>query len=157
MDSAIELNVVDGIILPNLKMTDKKDACFFLNEEGRCSIHPYRPGICRLFPLGRFYENDSFQYFLQVHECPKDKTKVKIKKWIDTPDIKKYEKYILDWHDYLKNLKEHVMSPGGEEHVKKIGMYILKTFYLKPYDDTDDFYEQFYSRLKAAEKLEQSF
>ena len=62
----IELNVVDGLILPNLKMTESADACPFLNAQGRCSIHAYRPGICRLFPLGRFYENDSFQYFLQL-------------------------------------------------------------------------------------------
>ena len=67
----VELNVVDGLILPNLRMTEGADACPFLNEQGRCSIHAYRPGICRLFPLGRFYENDSFRYFLQVHECPK--------------------------------------------------------------------------------------
>ena len=50
----IELNVVDGIILPNLKMAGAEDGCGFLTEEGRCGIHPFRPGICRLFPLGRY-------------------------------------------------------------------------------------------------------
>ena len=49
--SAVELQLVDGLILPNLKMTGETMACSFLNEEGRCSIHPFRPGICRLFPL----------------------------------------------------------------------------------------------------------
>ena len=52
LGSAIELNVVDGVILPNLKMSEEKDACVFLNEEGRCGVHAFRPGICRLFPLG---------------------------------------------------------------------------------------------------------
>ena len=61
----IELNVVDGVILPNLMMSGEKESCGFLDQEGRCSIHPYRPGICRLFPLGRFYEEGSFRYFLQ--------------------------------------------------------------------------------------------
>ena len=65
----VELNVFDGMILPNLKMHEDTDACAFLNEEGRCSIHSIRPGICRLFPLGRFYEDGGFQYFLQIHEC----------------------------------------------------------------------------------------
>ena len=51
----IELNVVDGIILPNLKMAGAEDGCGFLTEEGKCGIHPFRPGICRLFPLGRYY------------------------------------------------------------------------------------------------------
>ena len=46
----IELHVADGMILPNLKMTDK-DVCPFLQEK-RCSIHSFRPGICRVFPWG---------------------------------------------------------------------------------------------------------
>lgn len=151
MEESIELNVVDGIILPNLKMTGKEETCFFLNDNGRCSIHAHRPGICRLFPLGRFYENNSFKYFLQVHECPKqDRTKVKVRKWINTPDIKRYEKYILDWHDYLKSLQEHIMSPGGENDVKTLSMYVLRNFYLQPFDDTRDFYSQFYERLDIA-------
>ena len=48
-------------------MNNEKEACYFLNEEGRCSIHSFRPGICRLFPLGRFYEEEGFRYFLQIH------------------------------------------------------------------------------------------
>lgn len=85
------------------------EACSFLNPEGLRSIHAFRPGICRLFPLGRFYENGSFKYFLQVHECPKpNKTKVKIKKWLDTPDLKRYETYICDWHYYLRDLKTRI-------------------------------------------------
>ena len=62
----LELNVVDGIILPNLRMNGTREVCSFLNEEGRCSIHPYRPGICRLFPLGRYYEKNGFHYFLPM-------------------------------------------------------------------------------------------
>ena len=101
----IELNVVDGIILPNLRMEGPSEKCSFLNENGRCSIHKARPGICRLFPLGRYYENEGFQYFLQIHECKREnKTKVKVKNWIDTPDIKEYEKYILAWHNLLTPL-----------------------------------------------------
>ena len=66
IDEKIELNVVDGLILPNLKMADDTERCVFLTEEGRCGIHAARPGICRIFPLGRLYENRSFRYFLQI-------------------------------------------------------------------------------------------
>ena len=56
-----------------------------MNDAGRCSIHPYRPGICRLFPLGRYYEEDGFRHILQIHECEKtNRSKVKIRKWMDT-------------------------------------------------------------------------
>ena len=69
LDESLDLHVQDGVILPNLKMAGEKEQCVYLNEKGRCSIHPFRPGICRLFPLGRFYENGSFRYFLQTKEC----------------------------------------------------------------------------------------
>lgn len=149
----IELNIVDGIIMPNLKMTGLAEKCAFLNEEGRCSIHTYRPGICRLFPLGRYYEEHAYRYFLQVHECKLRKTKIKVRKWIDTPDIKTNEQFIIDWHYFLKNLQEIIKSTEDDNTIKDINMYLLKTFYIKPYDKELDFYTQFYIRLKEAKKI----
>lgn len=145
----IELNVVDGIILPNLKMSGAEEKCAFLNDEGRCSIHRVRPGICRLFPLGRYYDGKSFQYFLQVHECKKEnRTKVKVKKWIDTPDLKKNEKYISDWHYFLVDTQKILMELQNEEKAKKINMLLLQTFFLEPYHSEEEFYTQFYGRLE---------
>ena len=75
----LELQVEDGVILPHLKMGGEEEACGFLDGNGRCLVHPFRPGLCRLFPLGRFYENGSFRYFLQVNECRKSsRSKVKV-------------------------------------------------------------------------------
>lgn len=143
----LELQVVDGIVLPNLKMGGEKEQCAFLNEEGRCSIHAFRPGICRLFPLGRYYENGSFQYFLQVHECKnQNRTKVKVRKWIDTPDVAKYEKFIAEWHYFLLDLQENLQNTTNEEERKRVSMGILKEFYLIPYDADRDFYKQFEER-----------
>ncbi len=149
----IELNVVDGVILPNLKMSGPKEACGFLNEKGRCSIHPYRPGICRLFPLGRYYEDGGFQYFLQVHECKKDnRTKVKVKKWIDTPDVKQYERFVSDWHNFLRKLQERA-AESGEQTAKQISMFLLTQFYRKPYDRSRDFYSQYEERMGQAKLI----
>jgi hypothetical protein len=129
-------------------MAGTKEACVFLNAEGRCSIHAFRPGICRLFPLGRFYENRDFQYFLQVHECPKpNKSKVKVKKWLDTPELKKYEQFIRSWHYYLKDLQKQVEA--DPEQIKPVSMELLNRFYVTAYDSEKDFYEQFYDRLNG--------
>ena len=77
-----------------------------MNRDG-CSIHDFRPGFCRLFPLGRFYENGGFKYFLQIHECKKtSRSKIKVKKWIDTPDLCQYEKFVADWHYFLLDVQE---------------------------------------------------
>lgn len=78
----VELNIVDGLILPNLSMKGQ-DRCAYLDADGRCRIHDVRPGICRLFPLGRVYdEKGDFSYFLQTGECAKKNlAKIKVKKW----------------------------------------------------------------------------
>lgn len=149
MNDKIELNIVDGLTLPNLKM---KETCGFLNSEGRCDVHPFRPGICRMFPLGRYYEDDGFKYFLQVHECPvKNKGKVKVKKWLDIPELKQYEQYIWDWHQFLKEC-QNALDELSEEQIRILNLLILKTFYQEPY--AKEFYEDFHKRLEMIkEKL----
>jgi len=148
LDRYVELGMVDGLILPNLKLAGDGESCSFLSAEGRCGIHSFRPGICRLFPLGRIYEEEGFKYFLQVHECPKtNKSKVKIKKWLDTPDLKTYERYICDWHYFLKELQERTME--NPDLVKDLSMIVLKLFFMMPYAE-EDFYKQFYRRLSTA-------
>lgn len=152
MRTSAELHVVDGVILPNLRMTGKEDGCYYLNEDGRCRIHGARPGICRMFPLGRIYENGGMSYFLQLHECKKEsRSKIKVKKWIDTPNLKQYEQYILSWHYFLEAAEEKTGQENGMNQ-KEISLHILKNFYFAPYSDTEDFYIQFKERLLQAKK-----
>lgn len=171
MADKIELNVVDGVILPNLKMSTDSETCAFLDGAGRCSIHAQRPGICRLFPLGRYYmpeeiagpaaasgsgtgncrrrSSGSFRYFLQVHECPApNKTKVKVSKWIDTPQLDRYERFVNDWHYFLEDVQDRLAQESDEEK-KKINLLLLKLFYIRSYEE-GDFYGQFEKRLAIA-------
>lgn len=142
----IELHVVDGMILPNLKMTDK-NVCPFLKEK-RCSIHSFRTGICRVFPLGRIYEENRLDYFLQVDGCAKEnRSKIKVSKWLDTPELKKNQQYLIDWHAFRKKIKSILGEMSDENQKKTITMFLLNTFYINPYDTEQDFYPQFYARL----------
>ena len=152
LEKYVELGMVDGLILPNLKLSGDGESCSFLNAQGRCSIHSFRPGICRLFPLGRIYDENGFSYFLQVYECPKtDKTKIKVKKWLGIPDIKSYEKYILDWHNFV-NKCEEALEQLEDGQRKTLTLYILKTFYQTTYPETD-FYTDFYQRLENTKEM----
>ena len=151
----MDLQVANGMVLPNLKMAEKGDDCTFLKEDGRCSIHSFRPGICRLFPLGRIYENHSFQYFLQVHECVKEnKTKVKVRKWLDIPNAKEYEAFVIAWHYLLLDFEAMAkqLVDGDMEQLKQLSMYLLQHFYLTPFLSTEDFYTQFKNREQEARK-----
>ena len=148
LESSIEINIVDGLTLPNISM--KNGSCSFLSN-GRCSIHAYRPGICRMFPLGRFYNEDGFKYFLQVHECPvKNKGKVKIKKWLGYPDINGYEAYIRTWHDFLISLQEN-LPQLSDDNIRVLNLLIIKTFYQTEYND--DFFEEFYKRIANLKEM----
>ncbi len=149
--NTIELNVVDGVILPNMKMSAENEQCSFLNQEGRCEIHSFRPGVCRLFPLGRYYENGSFKYFLQVHECKyPNKSKIKLKKWIGITDIQKNQDFIIKWHDFIEDIQTQLSKIVNDELLKKIDMFILQHFYMEPYNGEEDFYSQFDARLGKA-------
>lgn len=149
MQGRIALHVEEGLILPHLAMSAESGACSFLNEEGRCSIHPYRPGICRLFPLGRIYEDGGFSYFLQVNECVKEnRTKEKVKNWIDTPRLKDYEAFVLKWHNYTKDMQNFL---ADREDAKDWNMLHLQMFYIMPYS-SEDFYEEFEVRLAEMRK-----
>lgn len=142
----IALRVVDGLIIPCLQMVGTEEKCTFLNLEGRCTIHHFRPGFCRLFPLGRVYDETGFQYFLQVHECAyKNPTKVKVKKWIDMPQPGRYEQFVKEWHFLQKDLQQKLNEKDDSELRKKISLLLLQFFYQKPYNGKD-FYAEFAQR-----------
>lgn len=153
MADKIELNVVDGIILPNLKMAETSEGCSYLNDKGRCTIHGYRPGICRIFPLGRYYENHSFHYILQTNECKNtSQTQMKVGKWIDTPNEEENKIFLTEWHYFLNDVENIIKNTKDESQIRNINMYLLHMFYLKKYTAEDDFYGQFFERLTETKK-----
>ena len=145
----IELNMADGLLLPNIKMQEDTNACGFLSEDGRCKIHPYRSGFCRLFPLGRIYEDGHFDYFLQVDECDfPDKVKVKIKKWLDIPNLRRYEEFILRWHDLTADVRDEIANISEQNELSKFMVYFLSVFYKEPYEQDKSFYDQIEERFE---------
>ena len=152
--NVLELGISDGNIHALLAMKGAEEHCGLLMGEGRCSIHVIRPGFCRLFPLGRYYSEDGFKYILQIHECAKkNRSKIKVKKWLDTPDLKQYEKFVWDWHQFLLDVQEVFYQTEDTELIRNLNMYVLSRFYYKVYEEKRDFYEQFYERLEEAKKL----
>ena len=146
----ISLHVEEGLILPALKMQEDTDACGFLNREGRCSIHSHRPGLCRLFPLGRNYDEKGLRYFLLEDACKAgNRTKVKIKKWLETGQLPRYERFLTEWHGLRKDIQKRIMEQESDEYMRKANVIFLETFYQTPYDTEQSFYEQFDMRLKS--------
>lgn len=152
-ENYMELNVADGLILPNLKPNPETKACPFLNDQGRCRIHDSRPGFCRLFPLGRYYENRDFRYIVQTHECTKKNlAKIKVKKWLGIENLSMYEDYIRGYHFYLRDV-EKLLEGSSEVLRRRMCLYILKNLFENDYQTDQDFYRQFEERLKEARKF----
>lgn len=147
----IQLNMVDGIILPNIAMTEATGGCGFLDKNGRCSIHDFRPGFCRLYPLGRYYADGGFKYILLKDECKKEnRTKVKVKSFLGIENLRAYEAYVSDWHYYIKEMGQRItdsMALGKDDEAKAVSMGVLQKFFAEPYAE-GDFYEQYYERRK---------
>ena len=139
VDKIIELKVHDGIILPNMKSNN--GICVMLSA-GRCIVHKNRPDFCRLFPLGRLYEGDRFTYVLQTNQCDKAPVKVKVKKWIDTPDYDYYADYIVKWHGIIREVAKIAADPSADKEMsRKMLTTLLTLFYQQSYKGKDFFYE----------------
>lgn len=144
----LALKVVDGIVMPSINMDNEVKACAFLVNK-RCAIHDIRPGFCRLFPLGRAYEDDGFYYFLQKDECKvKNRGKVRIDKWIGESNIVSYEAFTLRWHKFIVTLRNMLEKMTDEEEIKALSISVLNNFYIVPFDERKDFYEQVYERIE---------
>ena len=124
---AVKLSIVDGIVLPGLG-TNEKGACNLLDKNGRCSIHKFRPGICRMFPLARIYHDDgSFSYFLQKGECDRRTGEmVKISDWLGYEDMDTYEKEVREYHDRLNDLREKCAYARTQEELSGLQTNFLK-------------------------------
>lgn len=143
----IALGQADGLLLPHLNIDPEVGSCRFLNDDGRCGIHGFRPGFCRLYPLGRIYEEGSFSYFIQIHECPyPNKSKVKIRKWLGIEDLNSYEAFVLKWHDILDDARCDLAAMSSQEDMSRYIVAFLKRYYSNPYDTSRSFYEQFNER-----------
>lgn len=174
IEREIEIRLVDGLILPNLMQhheeaeetgqkgagadtdghaaaAESDDHCPFLSAAGRCTIHPCRPGMCRMYPMGRYYPQDreGFVYILQKDECTdREKTLVKLRDWLDIPDLARYEAFALDWHDFRKRA-EKGFTRLTERSRESAARYILQIFYVHPYFPEMDFYPQYEVRRKV--------
>jgi hypothetical protein len=163
-----------------MAMNVSTGSCSFLDENNKCKIHTARPGVCRLFPLGRYWEDEThFKYILQKDQCHKDNlSKIKVKKWINSEYGAKYDEFVVKWHAFLVKIKgavaqieENLKSAENEfqngkiaesnvdleearktadTQIRTICMYTLKTFYMTPYGTDENFFEKIGQRIENA-------
>lgn len=143
----ISLSPADKLLMPHLKFSSDGDACPFLEASGLCSIHAHRPGLCRLFPLARYFHDNTLHYIHQIHECPySNAPKVKIKKWLGVTDAQQYENFLLRWNRIVSDTKNALEKAADNAELSARTTTFLKKYYFLPYDTSKDFYTQFQAR-----------
>lgn len=155
LEREADLHAEEGLILPHLRMQAETDSCIFLSGEGKCTIHAFRPGICRLYPLGRQYGETGVRYFRVPDSCKDRSENVRIDRWLAVAGGKaglhQYEQFKTQWQRFTRSMKETVNSGDLDpETVRQLNVYLLQRFYLEPYP-ANRFFEVFYHRLQDIE------
>lgn len=147
-EGVIELHYEAKIPIVNMRMNPETSSCNLLDREGRCTIHANRPGICRLFPLGRYYTQDSFRYFYEPGECiMPNPSKIKLKNWINIDRYEENKAFLLTWHGLIKALRFRLKFERDEGALAKLHEIFIDGFYDVTWESRDDFYQQFKERL----------
>ena len=161
-ENKIGLRVVDGLILPHIQMKEPasgegEGGCPWLSEDGLCEIHENRPDLCRLFPLGRIWNEDgTFRYILQKDACVRPgKSKVEVNRWLELTTKEQIEsdrKYHESWHALLLRLRKKMAELETDQQRSALSMYLLRNFYDRKWmTDEPRFYKQFSIRCRQAE------
>ncbi|WP_054742855.1 YkgJ family cysteine cluster protein [Cellulosilyticum ruminicola] len=149
----ITLRENNKVLLPYLKMQGEENRCSFLDAQNRCAIHAHRPNICRLFPLGRVYENNNFKYFLQVGSCLKPTlSPVKVSEWIGIQHYEANKELILIWHQLIKALAFRLKFVFDEKERQDIQNKLINAFYRIEVQEGEDFYAAFARVLPEAKR-----
>ena len=121
-EKLITLRYINGAVVPTFALKKDKKECVFLRDDGRCSIHPWRAGICRMYPVARMWQgNGRFSYYLQPGECVHRSTaRTKISDWLGYEDVKTYEAEISAYHLRLQEYRTQYAAERGPKELARI-------------------------------------
>lgn len=131
--------------------------CPFLRK-GKCSIHPVKPTVCGLFPLGRaMNQKGEITYFLQDSSCVNcTKNKVTVSDWLREFHIDESEECFRIWHEILiPGTKLFGKLKKDESIFRLMSYWFFKFFYLE-YELDEEFIPQFTEKKLLLDGLVQT-
>ena len=64
---------------------------------------------------------------------------MKVRSWMDNPDGKRYDKFIADWHDFLKKAENEIQKKNDPTFTSQVSMNVLKMFYFTSFEKEPGF------------------
>ena len=145
-------------------MQGKKNACPFLSDEGRCTVHDVKPAVCALYPLGRVIlgknpgealnadSNNIVQYVMSGH-CGSAKKTHTVREWLSSFGIPENDEFFYLWTGVqlrlgtiIRELEDKKIPPST---LNPIWNVIFAKLY-RDYDTEQEFMPQF---QRNADKL----
>jgi hypothetical protein len=128
-----------------IRPREYRRTCPFAKKEG-CLIHPVKPAVCALFPLGRMTDADTkgFTYFLQPVTCGNKRQTQTVRQWLDGFSILEEEGFSKQWHRTFMGISD-ILRGVYEQHTfnhDRIILTLLLRLYVL-YDLEKDFLPQF--------------
>ena len=81
-------------------------------------------------------------------ECREtNRSKVKVSKWLDTPNQGKNHDFLCKWHYLLKDVEKAVKGREDSEYAKRLNMSLLTQFYFGENDTEEEFYRDFEEKV----------
>lgn len=145
------------IPLVHLLMRGPKNACPFLAEDGRCSIHDAKPTVCALYPLGRIVTSkhsgealssgsENIVHYIMSAQCGSLKKVHTVREWLNSFGIPADDEFFYLWTgvqialgDVIRTLEEKNVSTNLLQPLWNV-MYAK--FYID-YDTKQEFFPQF--------------
>ena len=66
---------------------------------------------------------------------------------MDVPDYERNKEFLITWHYFLGDVENMMKQNNDINYSKQCCLLILRLFYMNPYDNDRDFYEQFEERM----------
>lgn len=131
--------------IPLVRICFPGGVCSFLKND-KCSVHSFKPSVCKLYPLGRGMVGESGDvfYFKQDVSCGGKDTQL-VKDWVKDLDEKVFIKWSTSFFKLMtdKNYKLLVEKfTSCEEEVYKMFFYSVFDILYLHYDTRFDFLPQ---------------
>ena len=134
-----------------IKPKEYRRTCPF--STGKCLIHPVKPAVCALYPLGRMTngETKEFTYFLQPTTCGNNNQTQTVRQWLDDFSILDEEIFNILWHQKIMEIAKVVRTiyEATETNHETIFLMLLMNLYVI-YNLEIDFMPQFIENSNIA-------
>lgn len=130
--------------------------CPFLKDR-KCAVHEAKPGVCAMYPLGRYMkiesddyksgklDNPTVQYLIQPIDCGDNSAVHTVRDWLSCFNIQLENQAFVRWHQEIAKIGSILIQAEKKLSAPVLGKIwdtVLILLYLN-YDATKDYLQQF--------------